>query len=97
MLDFKPVTHSARPQIQPFLDEWAIEHSDSSFGSLCIWQEGYDIRYDIAEDALFLYSRDGDKPPILRPPFTRKKGGGMAKALETAEAYFAGMLYFSSA
>ncbi len=90
MLDLKPVTLEARPQIQPFLDEWALEHSDSSFGSLYIWQEGYDIRYDIVNDALFLHARDGDKPPILRPPFTRKKGaGGMAAALETAEAYFA--------
>ncbi len=89
MLDLKPVTPSARPQIQPFLDEWAIEHSDSSFGSLCIWQEGYDIRYDIVDDALFLHSRDGDKPPILRPPFTLKKGVGMAKALVLAEAHFA--------
>ena len=89
MLDFKPVTLGAKPQIQPFLDEWAIEHSDSAFGSLCIWQEGYDIRYDIVDGALFLHSRDGDKPPILRPPFTRKKGADMAKALMLAEAYFA--------
>ncbi len=89
MLNFKPVTLEARPQIQPYLDEWAIEHSDSSFGSLYIWQEAYDIRYDIVNDALFVHVRDGDKPPMLKVPFTRKRGEGMAGALETAEAFFA--------
>lgn len=87
MLNLKPVTLEARPQIQPFLDEWALEHSDSSFGSLYIWQKGYEISYDIVDDALFIYARDGEKPPILKPPYTMKQGEGMARALKTAEIY----------
>lgn len=88
MLAFKAVTLDARPAIQPFLDEWALEHSDSSFGSLYIWAEGYSIKYAIEEDALFIQIRDGNKPLMQKPPFTRGKDADMTRPLLLAEQSF---------
>lgn len=66
------LVHQAR--IRPFLDAWKLQLSEFSFVTMVLFQPGYEVRFAIEDDALFISMRGKDGRRFFLSPLPADPG-----------------------